>query len=116
MGQDCLLAIETLDGKHIGNCGYFNIDKEKKEAEYGIMIGDRKYWECGYGSDAIFTLTSYIFTHTNLVRIYLKTLDWNIRAQKCFIKCGFSVYGKILRDGYIFITMEVFRPHPTSSP
>jgi RimJ/RimL family protein N-acetyltransferase len=110
-GPDCHLAIDTHDGKHIGNCGYFNIDKKKREAEYGIMIGDRTYWEQGYGSDAILTSTSYIFTHTDLVRIYLKTLDWNTRAQKCFTKCGFSVYGKMLRDGYTFIIMEVFRPH-----
>ena len=112
-GQDCHLAIETHDGKHIGNCGYFNIDKKKRETEYGIMIGDRTYWELGYGADAIRTSVNYVLTHTELRRIHLKTLDWNIRAQKCFEKCGFSVYGKLVRDGYTFITMEIIRPTTT---
>jgi len=40
-------AIETLDGKHIGNCTYYGIDKAKGEAELGIMIGDRNYWDKG---------------------------------------------------------------------
>jgi RimJ/RimL family protein N-acetyltransferase len=111
--KDCNLAIETHHGRHIGNCGFFNIDKKKKETEIGIMIGDREYWEQGYGTDAILTAVNYVFTHTDLHRIYLKTLDWNSRAQKCFAKCGFSVYGKMMKDGYTFITMEINRPYTT---
>ena len=103
-------AIETLDGKHIGNCAYFKIDKIKKEAELGIMIGDRDYWDRGYGTDAIMTLLNHIFSETNLNRIYLKTLDWNIRAQKCFQKCGFVPYGRLIKDGYNFVVMEIYRP------
>ena len=38
------LAIDTLDGKHIGNCMYYDIDLRQGEAELGIMIGDREYW------------------------------------------------------------------------
>jgi len=29
----CHFAIQTLDGKHIGNCSYFDIDEVSKEAE-----------------------------------------------------------------------------------
>ena len=45
-------AVETLDGKHVGNCSYYNVDKTKGEAELGILIGDRDYWYKGYGADA----------------------------------------------------------------
>ena len=34
-------AVETLDGKHIGNCTCYDINKAKGEAQLGIMIGDR---------------------------------------------------------------------------
>jgi RimJ/RimL family protein N-acetyltransferase len=102
-------AVETLDGKHIGNCVYYNIDKAKGEVELGIMIGDRTYWDKGYGTDAVTTLVSYIFHQTSLNRIYLKTLDLNRRAQKCFQKCGFIPYGKLSRDGYSFTLMELHR-------
>lgn len=103
-------AIETLDGKHIGNCAYFNIDRIKREAELGIMIGNRDYWDKGYGADAIMTLLNHIFSETNLRRVYLKTLDWNIRAQKCFKKCGLSPSGRLIKDGHNFVVMEIYHP------
>jgi len=103
-------AIETLDGRHIGNFSYFNIDETKREAEMGIMIGDRAYWNCGYGSDAILTSLNHIFSQTNLKRIYLKTLNWNIKAQKCFQKCGFTACGHLTHGYHYFILMEIHRP------
>jgi len=102
-------AVETLHGKHIGNCVYYNINNTKGEAELGIMIGDRNYWDKGYGSDAVTTLVSYIFRQTNLKRIYLKTRDSNRRAQRCFQKCGFTPYGHLSKDGYSFTLMELHR-------
>jgi RimJ/RimL family protein N-acetyltransferase len=102
-------AIETMDGKHIGNCTYYGIDKVKGEAELGIIIGDRDYWGKGYGASAVNALISHIFQQTKLNRIYLKTLASNIRAQRCFAKCGFTNYGHINCDGYNFVLMELHR-------
>jgi len=102
-------AIETLDGKHIGNCVYFGIDERKGEAELGIMIGNRDYWDKGYGADTVTTLVNYIFRQTNLKRIYLKTLESNSRAQKCFQKCDFTPYKHLVRDGFSFVFMELHR-------
>ena len=104
-------AIETLDGKHIGNCVYYNIDKAKAkgEAELGVMIGDRDCWDKGYGTDAVTTLLNHIFHQTKLNRIYLKTLTSNPRAHKCFEKCGFTPCGKMTKDGYDFTLMEISR-------
>jgi RimJ/RimL family protein N-acetyltransferase len=103
------LAIETLEGKHIGNCTCYDIDEEKGEAQLGIMIGDRDYWDKGYGADAICTLVDHIFGNTAMKRLYLKTLDWNTRAQKSFRKCGFTPCGEMKRNGFSFILMELFR-------
>ena len=111
--QSQRFAIETLDGKHIGNCSYFSIDEIKREAEFGIMIGDRNYWNQGYGTDVIPTLLNHIFSQTKLERIYLKTLNWNIRAQKCFEKCGFVPCGHLVRGDHNFIIMEIHRPPET---
>jgi len=102
-------AIDTPDGKHIGNCSYYNIDKYRGEAEVGIMIGDRDYWDKGYGAEVINTLVDHIFGKTTFNRIYLKTLDWNTRAQNCFKKCGFTPYEEMDRDGFSFILMELHR-------
>jgi len=102
-------AVETLDGKHIGNCACYNINDTKGEAELGIMIGNRDYWDKGYGTDAVTALLSYIFRQTKLNRIRLKTLKSNRRAQKCFEKCGFTSYGNTHKDGYDFVLMEIHR-------
>jgi RimJ/RimL family protein N-acetyltransferase len=102
-------AIETKEGKHIGNCTYYGIDRDKGQAELGIMIGDRDYWDKGYGADAVTTLLEYVFEKTRLNRLYLKTLVDNKRAQKCFAKCGFTPYSHLKKDGYNFILMELNR-------
>lgn len=103
------LAIETLDGKHIGNCTCYDIDDRKSEVQVGILIGDRDYWDKGYGTDTINTLVDHIFQSTLLNRVYLKTLDWNLRAQKCFRNCGFVRYSAVNRNGYDFLFMELSR-------
>jgi len=101
-------SIETLSGEHIGNCSYYNINEDGGEAELGIMIGNRDYWNNGYGTDAVNTLVNHIFRHTNLKRIYLKTLKSNNRAQHCFQKCGFIPCGNMDRNGYSFSLMEIY--------
>jgi RimJ/RimL family protein N-acetyltransferase len=111
LNQSYRFAIETLDGQHIGNCSYFNLDEVKKEAEMGIMIGDRAYWNRGYGTDTIITSLNYFFSRTNIKRVHLKTLVWNIRAQKCFSKCGFIPCGRIIHGEYTFMLMETQGPN-----
>lgn len=103
------LAVETLDGKHIGNCTLYDIDEKREEGQVGIMIGDKDYWSQGYGADAMSTMVGFLFLNSNLDRLYLKTLDWNIRAQKCFNKAGFKQCGWLQRDGYNFMLMDISR-------
>jgi len=102
-------AIDTLDGKHIGNCMYYDIDEGKRQAELGIMMGDRDYWDQGYGTDAVTTLLDHIFDTTRLERVYLNTLEWNVRAQRCFEKCGFVLCKRQRRYNGNFIVMEIYR-------
>lgn len=102
-------AIETSDSEHIGNCTYYAINNKQGEAEIGIMIGNRDYWDKGYGVDAVTNLLEVIFQQTRLNRIYLKTLVDNTRAQKCFAKCGFTPCGHLQRDDYTFVLMELHR-------
>jgi RimJ/RimL family protein N-acetyltransferase len=103
------MAVDTLDHRHIGNCAYYDISDFRGEAEVGIMIGDKNYWSQGYGADAMTLLVDYVFSNTRLKRVYLKTLDENARAQKCFQKCHFVTYNHMTRDGYRFTLMQFFR-------
>ncbi|MCH8350444.1 MAG: GNAT family N-acetyltransferase [Chloroflexi bacterium] len=102
-------ATETLDGKFIGNCMYYDLDSVNMEAELGIVLGDRDYWGNAYGYDAVTTLLEYMFTEKKLRRVYLHTLEWNKRAHGCFAKCGFVPVRPVRRLSHDFILMEVYR-------
>ncbi len=102
-------SIETLDGLSIGNCMYYDLDTVNREAELGIVIGDRDYWSDGYGYDAVTTLLEHMFTTRELKRVYLHTLEWNGRAQKSFSKSGFNQVRAVRRMAHDFILMDVLR-------
>ncbi len=102
-------STETIDGKFIGNCMYYDMDSIKMQAELGIVIGDRDYWSNSYGYDVVTTLLDYLFTGRKLKRVYLHTLEWNKRAQRCFEKSGFKPVKMVNRLSQDFILMEVLR-------
>ena len=100
-------AIDTPDGKYIGNCMYYDMDTINKQAEIGIVIGDRDYWSRGYGYDAVVTILDHLFLNTEMERLYLHTLHWNKRALRAFEKCGFIPVHRVQRNGMDFVLMEV---------
>jgi RimJ/RimL family protein N-acetyltransferase len=103
------MAIETPEGRHIGNLTLYDIDEKTGEAQVGIMIGEREFWDRGYGADALSAVVDHIFRVTSLVRLYLKTLDWNLRAQRSFAAAGFVPCGEMQRNGHTFLLMELTR-------
>jgi RimJ/RimL family protein N-acetyltransferase len=103
------IAVEDLDGRHIGNVMYYNADYSRREAEIGVTIGLRDYWGRGYGTDLLRTFITYMMQALPVDRIYLKTLDWNLRAQRCFERAGFQRYGTSRRGDYTFVLMDVRR-------
>ena len=103
------LAVETLEGVHIGNIMYYDLNMQNRQAEVGIMIGDKDYWSNGYGTDTVNTLLRHLFTILELDRVYLHTLSWNYRAQASFAKSGFKLVRNVKRGGQDFILMEVLR-------
>ena len=103
------LSIDTLDGRHIGNCMFYDIDRKRGQAELGIMIGERDFWSKGYGTDSVNTLLRHIFTSTALDRVYLHTLEWNERARMSFAKSGFRAVKNVRRSGLDFVLMEINR-------
>jgi len=102
-------AIEDESGRHIGNAMYYNLREAMGEAELGITIGDRRYWGQGYGSDAVQALVKLVFREKGVRRMLLHTLDWNVRAQRCFQKAGFVPRGTVQRDGRRFLLMETLQ-------
>lgn len=100
-------SIDTSDGVHIGTCGIYNFDNVT--GQLGIRIGDKSYWNKGYGTDATRAFVDYCFATLGMARIWLKVLPANIRAIRCYEKSGFTECGKLAIGGYEFTTMEIRR-------
>ena len=103
------LAVDTTEGVHIGNVMFYDIDLRSGEAELGIMIGDKRYWSQGLGTETVDLLLDHMFLEYPFKRIYLHTLAWNHRAQKSFHKSGFKDVQPVRRGGLDFIQMEIWR-------
>lgn len=92
-----LYGIFAGDGLLIGRLGVFALDRRRRQAELGILIGDRAYWGQGYGTDAMRTLLGYLFRELGYARIYLYTGRDNLRAQRAFARVGFRRLGTVRR-------------------
>lgn len=108
-GLTYTLAIDTLDGMHIGQCSLFNLDFLNGSIEIGIMIGEKALWGRGYGTDSVETFKSHIFETSDVDIIVLRTLDWNQRARRCFQKCGFTPCGNLTKGEHNFVLMDIRR-------
>ena len=97
--RDVRLGIETKDGVHIGFCGLHHGRPEDRHAELGIMIGDKGYWDKGYGTDTMLTLVRFGFDQMNLHKVTLGVFAPNERAQAVYRKVGFVEEGRA-RDDY----------------
>jgi RimJ/RimL family protein N-acetyltransferase len=86
---DLWLAIETKDGRHIGNLRLLDIAPEDRSTRVAIYIGDPDFREKGYGTDAMKTLVRFAFEEMNLNRVELGVFDYNERAMASYRKCGF---------------------------
>jgi diamine N-acetyltransferase len=98
-----VLVIETLEGRPIGTIGLHGIDWINRVAVSGAMIGEKKYWGKGYGTDAKMLLLHYAFCSLGLRKICSSVLSLNPRSMAYQIKHGSIQEGvrkkQILKDG-----------------
>lgn len=103
-----IFSIESImNKKHIGNIMYYSFDTKKKNVEMGITIGERSYWNQGYGTESVLLFLEFLFSFKNIKSVYLHTLEWNDRAKLSFLKSGFQEIKRVRRLGYTFIKMEI---------
>ncbi len=81
-----LLSCETGDANY------------RHKVEVDICIGDPSRWNSGLGTDALTALLRWIFTSTDVVRVYLQPRSVNARAVHVYEKVGFKKEGTV-RNG-----------------
>lgn len=94
--------VTRAEGRMIGGCGFEKVSAEDRHAELGIAIGDRAYWDGGYGTDAMRTLCRFGFEIMNLHRIQLDVYGGNERARHVYEKIGFRVEARKRQARYKF--------------
>lgn len=95
------LMIETKEGTPIGTIQLYDFSEQDKSCKLGIRIGDRNYWSKGYGEDAVKTLLEYAFMKIDIYRVTLKVYEYNERAVRCYLKCGFQNEGRTRQSANI---------------
>ncbi|MDD4503807.1 MAG: GNAT family protein [Clostridiaceae bacterium] len=95
------LMIDNEEGTPIGTIQLYDFNEQDKNCKLGIRIGDRDYWSKGYGGDAVKTILEYAFMKMDMYRVTLKVYEYNERAVKCYLKCGFQCEGRIRQSAYI---------------
>ncbi len=100
----------------IGNLSLFDIDWRCRVSEFGIVIGEKAYWNKGYGTEAVKLIVRYGFQTLNLHRIWLRVYATNPRAMRAYEKAGFTQEGLqrqavFLAGEYVdIVQMSILRP------
>jgi RimJ/RimL family protein N-acetyltransferase len=81
------------DDMTLGYCQLRKIDRVSRNAELQIRIGETDRQGRGVGTHAVRELVRFGFDELKLHRIYLQVFQSNVRAQRTYIKCGFSIEG-----------------------
>ena len=109
--QPMVIEIQQNDGSQpdgsqpsgwvaIGNIGLMAFDNVAHSAELGIVIGEKDYWDQGYGSETIKVLLKHGFETLNLHRIFLRVSSFNERAIHAYEKIGFVHEGRLRQATY----------------
>lgn len=112
-------AIEARKGRAwtlIGNCGFHDVNWQERSAEIGIMIGMKREWNKGYGTEAMRLMLKHGFETLNLHRIFLHVYEDNARAIRTYAKAGFTEEGRLRQARYAqgrysdVLVMGILRP------
>lgn len=98
---DCFFEgiFDKKNDLHIGTVKLEPIDWSKREAKFGLMIGDKNYWGQGIGTEATKLMVNYAFDKMGLSRIKLTVHLENKPAVRIYEKVGFKV-DEIKRRGH----------------
>ncbi len=96
----CIFSYQNIN---LGYLQYYSLNEisenhrqmyhlDETEHVYGIdlFIGEPKYWNQGIGTKVLSAVVNYIFTELLAVKIVIDPDVKNLRAIRCYEKCGFT--------------------------
>ncbi|MFC1630131.1 GNAT family N-acetyltransferase [Patescibacteria group bacterium] len=94
------LIIDQETKKMIGYAGIYEINPIVRKGEFRILIGEKNFWNKGYGTEITELVTYYGFDRLNLNRIYLGYASENKGAGRAYEKAGYQYEGTLKEDVY----------------
>jgi len=89
-----------LSGRPVGYIQFYLLygDQKKdfescfKDRVFGIdlFIGEPELWNSGIGTRALKLMVKYLFDSATAREVYIDPQTWNLRAVRCYEKCGFK--------------------------
>ena len=93
------LVIER-EHRIIGSVVYYWENESARWLEIGITIYEPRYWNGGYGTEAISLFIPYLFQNLAIERVGLTTWSGNERMMKVAEKVGMQLEGRIRKCIY----------------
>lgn len=85
----------TVDNMVIGSIGIFRQDNiHRQTAELGYYIAE-EYWGKGIMTEAVRQICEYVFTESNIIRIYAEPFAYNTASCRVLEKAGFQYEGTL---------------------
>lgn len=103
VSQKAFCFIIEVDGVPVGECWLQQMNLERILEKYpekdcrriDLMIGEKRLWGQGLGTDAIRTLTKFGFNDEKADIIFGLVGDYNMRSVKAFQKAGYRIGARI---------------------
>ena len=85
----------TVDNKVIGNIGVFRQENiHRQTAELGYYISE-EYWGKGIMTEAVKQICEYVFSNSDIIRIYAEPFAYNTASCRVLEKAGFQYEGTL---------------------
>jgi diamine N-acetyltransferase len=95
-------TICLLDGdENIGDVSIMDIDQDNKKAGFRIALHHPKYFNQGYGTEAVQLALQFVFKELQLNRLQLEVFSHNLRGIKSYEEAGFKKEGILRQSLYI---------------
>ncbi|MBI4270629.1 MAG: GNAT family N-acetyltransferase [Candidatus Rokubacteria bacterium] len=93
-------VVDRQSGHAIGTAGLYDAHPTARKAEFRVLLGDRRSWNRGYGTEVTELLTFYGFDRLNLNKVWLGVIAENAGAHRAYVKAGFREEGRLREELY----------------
>lgn len=93
--DDTFAFAVTADNKVVGSIGVFRQGNiHRQTAELGYYVAE-EYWSRGIMTEAIKQICEYVFSKSDILRIYAEPFAYNIASCRVLEKAGFQYEGTL---------------------